>query len=392
MKRIIIRISFLKRLRNAEHFDFYDNIVDYILARILKPAGLLPFWNLLLQLFRKEDEIYKRYLKQEDTILVREAHETRKSAYMWLKRSVEANTYNVNASVKAAAESLMRILDNYSEAYGAPMNEFSAQVVNMIQDFRLPKYAAAVALVGVGDAIEQLKTANDAFMSLYSGRAYSYEEQKDEGSLVEARTQLDHEFVNFAEAVNVFYRSNELQHSKDPEVSATLAELIRFINSYIRQHETIYARRIPKYRPGSNDDTPSAPDEDIPAGLPQIVIASQEILVGDVSLPTGLGTQMSLRASDPEAFAAALYPIARGGVARLWNPETEAYDDFPIADFLVDDSSTVPAGLIVDVPASNVFFEKPFIGIGDSPAEVFKDDDSLAALLGLQYPATTRVN
>jgi hypothetical protein len=390
MKKIANYLSLVRRLRNAEHYDIFENVVLHIAAIVLKPAALLPAWNYFLQIFGKEDEIYKRNPKHAETKLIKETHEKRKTSYMAFKLCIETAVYSDDAQVKAAGQTLADVIDNYSDIYYAPMTEASALVMNMIQEVKKEKYAPQVTLVGAGNFINRLKEDNDEFMAIYAERTSNKEYQKDEGSLVEARRQTDLAFANFADSVNVFYRTNEMQSPKDPEVSATLSDIIHFVNSYIHQYETIYARRNPKYRPGSDDnDEPTQPGEDQPAdSLPEITVAEQAILGNSVAV-SGYGMQMSLRASDQEAFATALYPIARNGVVRLYNPESEAFDDFPVSGFLLDDDGTTPIGLIVDVPATNVFFEKPFMGIGDAQrAELLKDDEPLGILLDVQYPAT----
>jgi hypothetical protein len=382
-------ITFVRRLRNAEHFDFYANILGHLKSKVLKPAALLPLWNALLQQFEREDRIYKRYIRREETKQVKGAHDKRKKAYMALKLVLETGLYSDAAPVEEAAQSLKVVMDNYSTANYAPMTEASAMIANLIQDIEQPMYADSLALLpGAQAAINRLKQDNENFMNLYYNRASGWEGERDEGSMLNARAAVDRDFATLTNAINVYYQANEMQPSKDPEVSATLADVIHSINSYIHQYETIYARRNPKYRPA--DDQPSLPggDDQPGSGIPEIAIAAQQILGESVSV-SGYGLQMSLRASDPDTFAATLYPIALNGVVMIENPETEAFDSFPVGGFLFDADGTTPTGLLVDVPAQNIFFEKPFMGISDpQQVELLKGDELLAVLLDVKYPAT----
>lgn len=389
MKRILFYPSFTRRLRNAEHYDFYGVIDNHILTLVLKPVMLVPIWETFHNTFMQEDNIYKRFLRKEDTRLVNEAHKERKKAHRALGLVIETGLYSDLPAIQTAAESLVRVVKNYPYISRAPMTEASAMIVNLIQDLRLPKYAPSVTLIGADEAVERLKHDNETFMTLYAERAYEEEGEKDEGSLSAIRGVTDREFANLTEAINVFYRINEMQHPKDPEVSETLAGIIRFINSYIHQYETIYSRRNPNYR--ADHDKPSSPGEDLPGDeptepvIPEFSISGQETLGSSTVMP-GYGTQMSLRAVDAQAFADVLYPIARDGILRLVWPESGRGDNFPVADFLFDADGTTPVGLVVDAPAEWAIY-KPFSGSGEVMAEVVKDDLVLAILLGVQFPA-----
>ncbi|MDR2810686.1 MAG: DUF6261 family protein [Tannerellaceae bacterium] len=392
MKEIKPRPTFVKKLRNAEHFDFYDVIFKHIDAQANKPATLVPEWQIFRTVFEKEDAIYKRHLRQENTELVNQAHEKRRNAYMALKRLAEAGTYSDTPAEKAAGDELIGVIDNYPDIYHAPKNEVSAMSVNLIQDLRLPKHAAAVTLLGVSNAIDRFDRDNESFIALYADRAYSVGEEKEEGSLKEARELVDNEFVNLINTINVIYRINELQQPKDAEVSAVLSDIILFINSYIYQYETIYSRRNPKYHTSGDNNKPSLPDDETPVepsvpSIPEFSVATQEI-TGESAVISGYGTQMTLRAADPQAFADVLYPVAQGCALVLTYPETENSETFLIADFLFDNEGATPVGLVVNAPNSYTAFVKPFSPSGDAEAEIFLDGQLIALLLGVQFPAT----
>lgn len=377
-----------KRLRNAEHFDFYDNIVNHLRDTTLKPAGLVPIWDAFVQSFEREDVIYKRYLRLEETRNVQEARDKRQKSLVALKLAVETGLYSDQPQVTEAAASLTKVIDNYAAATHSPMTETSAMIENMIQDLKLPQYAAAVALVlGVSAAIDRLKEDNDAFMDVYFDRASLWEGERGEGSLFDARGQTDQSFARLSEAINVFYQANELQQPKDPDVAATLSAAIHAINTYIHQYETIYARRNAGYHVPKDDapgeDAPGG-GEDAPPAIPQLAIADQEIL-GEVSGKPKYGLQMSLRAADAEAFAAVLYPEATDGAVHMVGEYEESA--FPVADFLMDGDGTTVAGLLVGAPGK-MYFNKPFYDGGPAQATVVKDGRILAILTGALYPGT----
>ncbi|MDR2388288.1 MAG: DUF6261 family protein [Tannerellaceae bacterium] len=388
MKQIIFHPSLTRRLRNAEHFDFFEIIDHHILPLTLKPAAIVPSWDNFHNAFLREDAIYKRFLRKENTRSINDSHKGRKKSYRALNLILEAGTYSNTPNVQTAAETLVRVMKNYPYINRSPMTEASAMIFNLIQDLKSAKYSPLVTLVGADTAVDRLRQDNDNFMALYADRAYEEEEEKDEGTLSEARKSVDIEFANLADALNVFYRTNEMQTQKDPEVSLLLSGIIRFVNSYIHQYETIYSRRNPKYTPGKDkpSDNEETPEENVP-DIPVLEISAQEILGESVSIPN-CGTQMSLLAADAEAFALALYPVARNGILQITNPgNAELVENYPVADFLCD-AEGAPIGLIVNAPDSYTFFVKPFPDSDLAPAAVYKGEDLAAVLTGVKYPYT----
>jgi hypothetical protein len=245
MHRIIYRPSFLKRLRNAEHFHLFDSIILYIQEKDeIKPPGLVPVCNDFIRTFGTENKLYKKAVGKEETVLIMEAHRKRKKSYMALKYSVKAAYYSDTASLRSAAGSILEVMRNYSRACYAPLTEASALITNLIEDLEEANRAAKVALIaGAEEAIASLKLHNDTFIARYAGRTLIQEEEKMDGNMQEARILTDQMFDVLADSINAFYRANEMLPAKDAEAGALLYDLILFINSYLRRHETILARR-----------------------------------------------------------------------------------------------------------------------------------------------------
>jgi hypothetical protein len=303
MKTIRSIRSFARRLRNAEHFDLYVNVVNHLGSITLRPAALQPLWEALAREFDCEDRIYKRYLRKEETRRVNSAHRKRKKACMALKLAVGMGLYGDAPQVEEAARSLKVILDNYADVNRSPMTETSAMIVNLAQDIRLPQYAAAIALLpGAGDAITRLERANELFMNLYYERASGWEDERDAGSLAAARVRVDRQFASLTNAINIYYQANEMQPSKDPGTSETLGGIIHSINSYIRQYEMIYSRRNPRYQAPAAGDTLSLPDDN-PGGDSHIADARPEAASAAQELPDANARPASVAQELPGANA-----------------------------------------------------------------------------------------
>ncbi|MDR2388166.1 MAG: DUF6261 family protein [Tannerellaceae bacterium] len=398
MKLITNYLTLIRRLRNAEHFDLFENIVEHIRSLTLKPAALVPIWNILSQLFEKEDEIYKRDIKSVETKQINESNEKRKAAFMAFKRHVEAATYDETDAIREAGLALTELTEKYADAYKAPMTEISALIFNMIQDLERPRYAAAVTTLGLAAAKDRMERENEAFKAIYTERTYNLEETKSKGNMKEIRRQVDAAAVNFTDNVNAFHRTNEMTQPVDQEVKTLLEDIITFFNSYIHQYELIYSRRNPKYHPGKDDDDPSFPDDNgdededddnnEPAGPPRFTATAQTV-EGSTNIAPSTGSQMTVAVEETEAFAAALYPVAQGGILRLYDPYDNSPVDYPITGFLPEADSNNVTGLILNsYAAATVGFVKPFTATGNTQAEVIKEEQTLAFIDQMQYPAT----
>jgi hypothetical protein len=247
MKQILFHPTLMERLRNAEHFDFYENIVIYAESDESQLAEFRFTWNVFRQAFGLEDEIYKRNAKQEETKRLVRINKERRISFMALKRRIELAIYDKDPHVKEAGETLMQVVKNYRFSSRVPQTEASALMHNLVEDLKKAIYAAPVALAGAGPFISRLEADNAAFMSLYAERASNKETYKEEGSLFNARRQVDRAFLDLSQTINAFARTKALQRSGEATAEATLEELIHFVNSYIHRYEDIYARRNPKY-------------------------------------------------------------------------------------------------------------------------------------------------
>jgi hypothetical protein len=254
--KINYKLSLMHCLRNNEHFDLFYVIVKHIQSVGIRPASLLPVWNLFLQAFMKENIIYKQTNKQTETKLIQEMHTKRKKSYIALKCLIEAASYDRNATIAEAASVLWKVIQNYSEAFYIPMTESSSLFVSLIQDLEKEIYADKFTLItGAKAAMENLKLYNENFMTIYKNRALAREEEKIRGTMRNARKVVDRRFAILADSINTFYLANELQTHRDSKVSEALSNIILFVNSYLGQHETILARRSGgRY---SEDKTPS---------------------------------------------------------------------------------------------------------------------------------------
>jgi hypothetical protein len=418
MKAIQFRPYFMRRLRNADHFSFYQLGVNYIEPKTLKPDALQPAWTAFRNAFGKEDVIYKRYLGRETTQLINASHKRRKDLCVWIKRVVKAALSSDMSEQKAAGSRLMFILNNYPDLLAASLTGTSAMITNMVEDMTRADHLPFVTTLELNEALSRLNAENEHFLQLYNQRAHSEGEEKEAGSLKDARKKTDQCFETLVYAINSFYYANEILPSKDPEVSAILGDIILQMNAIISKYEKLYAYHSPNDPGGKEDDnepsppdvpgipdgpdepdTPDTPDTPQAPDAPAFTVTNQAVR-GDGYITNPYqenGPEMTLKIEDAQAFAAALYPAAQDGILRLLDPRPEnagSHTDYPIIAFLFQggNTATSPIGLVVEQPDSHTYFLKPFRGDYTAVGEVWKNNLLLATLQGLQAPQSIDVS
>ncbi|MDR0750650.1 MAG: DUF6261 family protein [Tannerellaceae bacterium] len=246
-------LRLVDKLRNAEHFGFYEYIVKAYTPYEPLFAELAGVWKAFHSLFTKENEIYKRNPRQWETASIRSAWLKTRSAFLLIKRTVEAASYDTDEAAKAASGKLAFVLGNYSRIPAVAMNEVSALVINLIQDLRQPATAAAAELLRLAPHIGRLEDANEAFRELYLTRAKEQEYLAIQGNMQEIRPQVDAAFARFAQTLDSAHTIARV--TGQAAKAATLAEVIESLNAIILQYKHTCARRRPGHASArSNDD------------------------------------------------------------------------------------------------------------------------------------------
>ncbi|MDR1645059.1 MAG: DUF6261 family protein [Tannerellaceae bacterium] len=236
----------IRRLRDAEHFDFFKYNTELINAHLPALEAIKPLCQSLCQLFAKEDKIFKRSRKAEETQLIRTTYRRTRNEFMIIKHTVTAAAYSNDPALKAVANTLEFVLRNFKTLPSTPMNETSALVAGLVQDLRQPKNAAAVAILQLSAQVGKLEASNETFRQLYAARAQEHEASAEQGNMRSIRPQVDKSFVLFTRTLAGLYAT--ARATGTPARVAALKEIIDGINAIILQYDHIYARR---HTPGS---------------------------------------------------------------------------------------------------------------------------------------------
>ncbi|MDR0749988.1 MAG: DUF6261 family protein [Tannerellaceae bacterium] len=384
--------------RNGDHFEFFDEIIRFMTGHAASLGDALKLWTAFVAVFQKEDDIYKRSLKSSETAGINKANESRINQFRLIKGAVELSLLSQESARRQAATALAFVTDNFKHIPTAPMNQASALITNMVQDFRRPQYAAHAETLGLQVEINFLEQFNNSFKALFEEREQSMGSAMQEGNMKYIRPFVDKAFADFAEAIGSLYAVAKLG-GKTAEME-TFGAIIDHINHVIYSYNKMYARisgSSSKNKPGNGDeDTPGGEDtpgdEDIPGGedtpgggedtpgdgIPVLQVASQELFSDNMG--------MTVTASNPAAFAAALYPGAQGGLLRLRTDATDvepAEPDFHIDSFLMGSGGETPGGLKASVPDGYFFLSSP----ETNPCEAWVEKDGvvLARFTGMIY-------
>ncbi len=379
MKKILIKLSFLSHLKNAEHFDLMEAIITSAESKVTPFQLLVPAWNNFKACFEKEDELFKLSQKSDTTIEIEAADKKRNKLFRLFKQSVNLELNNSSVEKKEAADRLKFLLDVYKDISYVAYTENSALLTNFLQDLEEMRYSIPAGILQLTSLAEELKKANDLFKDLYRYRT-SQEYESLEEKLKEARKESDLALFTVSEQIGSLY---QIEFLKDPETEETknLSFLIKEINAHLDKAETIYARRVPSYHKGKDGDGGNEPE---PAPEPELIT----LLIREQSIESV--DTMRLRIDESEEFDNALASIVGGFVRMRYVEESPDTVSFRIKAVSRDENKFINS--ILMSPPSKMKFNQPFEGSPVYQVWAEKDDKKIAwlqnVLLPEMYPST----
>ena len=181
---------------------------------------------------------------------------------------MDSNLYCPVATKKAAAEKLAYVMKPYRSANSKAFAENTAQVTNLVADFQLEANAGYVELLGLAEAVAQLKTANNEFNAVYMGRSGEKLVRASTENMKSIRPKVDTAFRSLSSAINALYQVNSLITRSDA-TETELGGLIDGVNALIVQlHQTLSLRGAGTSADVDTDDTvsPGGGQDDSPSG------------------------------------------------------------------------------------------------------------------------------
>lgn len=260
--KTISEIKNLTRARNAEHYRLQEALLRAITAEFATKYTISVPYEAYRKAFEGEDAIYLQARAFVDTKELTEKDAERDKLFRFVRLTIQSKTLSFDADEAAAAEKLAHIIKPYGLASSKPDAENTAMVSDLVKKMQSDDYSNYVTKVGLTDAVNALKTANDEFDTIYSRRADEKRVRTVTESLQNARKKVDAAFSDLRDAINAIYTVNALVE-KDATKEAEIGAVIDAMNAEILQFtETLSRRGIGKKSSVSTDDAPVMDEND----------------------------------------------------------------------------------------------------------------------------------
>ena len=256
----------LNNARNAEHYQFHSDVLSIVTVEVATAQKIEGLRSEYAALFDKENTAFIQNRAYESTKEVEAKDRVRDELFLYVKQTVDSNLYCPVATKKAAAEKLSFAMKPYRSANSKAFAENTAQVTNLVADFQSETYAEYVELLGLTDAVEQLKTANNEFNAIYMGRSGEKLVRASTENMKSIRPKVDTAYRSLASAINALYQVNSLV-TRSESTEAELGSLIDSVNGLIVQlHQTLSIRGAGSTSDVNTDDTVSPGSGDTSSG------------------------------------------------------------------------------------------------------------------------------
>lgn len=267
----IPKINYLSQSRNAEHYNLYLQTLNNVSEDFANKYKISPFRDKLVAAFKEEDEAYlqTQAFANTDEIYEKDAASDDRFRYVWL--SVQSKLLS---PVKAEAEAAKKVtfeIKVYAGAFSKPFAENIAMVTDMVKKLQSDELVPSVQALGLTDAVEALKKANEEFIDIYSRRADEKRVRSVTDNLKKIRPEVDKSAREMFEAINALFLVNELVE-KDTAKASELGAVIDAVNAHIVEFSTTLSRRgvgkkakiEPDDKPIITDPDPTPPEDDRP--------------------------------------------------------------------------------------------------------------------------------
>ena len=125
-------------------------------------------------------------------------------------------------------------------------------ITDLVKKLQSDEWSEKITTLGLTDAVTNLKTLNEEFITVYSHRADEKLVRQTSDSLKTARPQVDKAFRDLADAVNAIYLVAETIE-KDSSKVEEIGTVIDAVNAQILQFSETLSRR----GAGSKTDFPT---------------------------------------------------------------------------------------------------------------------------------------
>ena len=241
-KKILTCSTQLILLRNGEHFQYHQDILEDVPEEVAETYHFGPQRAAYVNIFDYEDLIYKQNYAYASTADITSKDHIRGELFLFMKGIIDAYMHCPMEEKKAAAQVLSYVIKPYRSANNKSYSENTAEITNLVKSLRLEENTQAVTTLGLQDIVDQLEAANIDFNTAFKARSAEKRGRKAQMNMRDVRPQVDAAYNEMANAINVIYQANEMVQ-KDEETRTVLGGIIDKINALIVEVNDKLTRR-----------------------------------------------------------------------------------------------------------------------------------------------------
>lgn len=223
----------LSNALNGEHFEHVRSVVEVLEANILESFNLSVQLQQLVNLFKQEDEIYKKVLGEERSKELAKLDKERDDAFRNIMNTITAMQLSPVAATKAVADELAYATKTYKGSNSAKLDVETAQLYNMVQVLKSPTNTPKVTTLGLTEAVNKMNQANEAYREVSAYRDADKSADKALGTMKEIRPQVDEAYFTIMQAIDAIYASNDLSSTPNALEHSASGSIIDAVNNYV---------------------------------------------------------------------------------------------------------------------------------------------------------------
>ena len=198
-----IKKIWLKILKNPTHFEYHKEQKNALEAAGAEDFDILKERFIeYRQKFALEDEAFKKISKSVHTDRIHEVEHERAVIFRMIRNTVKTLLMHSNAVIREAAKRVKIAIDPFAGISRTSLMDASALIENMLQELE-GKFAADVAIVGIGSLATELKEKNTELRTLVAER-YEEEYSKTHLNMKKTRDDVDTAYRAILKRIDAF--------------------------------------------------------------------------------------------------------------------------------------------------------------------------------------------
>ena len=230
-----ILVLYLSRLRNEAHYQFFADLIALIHLHPVIREKILIWFEKLVEIFNREDEVVDFIRKSDYTVKIAEANRRLGKAVVGFSETVQGATHHFNPEIAEAALSLKNLLKTFGKIIHKNYDEELAAITNLLQELDGPYSSKVELITGLSEWISEIREASNLLTTLIALRN-AEKAAKPQERMNDIRREIDPVFRDLMKRIEAF----SLVEGETPYASFIneLNALIERFN-HIRPHKTL---------------------------------------------------------------------------------------------------------------------------------------------------------